>query len=122
MGIKDFFSNHEETRETHFKNRMRTRYYKHSSKEVLDLLETYFQNSKDAEVKTRDDEHGELFAQGGKFHVIATVHSFTPRETSVDLKVQTYRVLGAGRSEKIIDTVYTYLDKHLTLKGIALHP
>lgn len=122
MGIRDYLSNHAETKETHFLASMRTRYYKHSSKEVLDLLERYFENSKDANVKTRDDEHGELFAQGRKFHVIATVHSFTPRETSVDFKVQTYRLFGAHRPKKIARTIYTYLDKHLTLKGVALHP
>lgn len=122
MGIRDFLTNQAETRETHFLKDMRTRYYKHSSKQILDLLETYFMNSKDAELKTRDDEHGELFAQGKRFHIIVTVHSFTPRETSVDFKVETYRIVGAHRPKKIIRSLYTYLDKHLTLKGIALHP
>ncbi|MFW5913747.1 MAG: hypothetical protein ACOCSM_01665 [Bacillota bacterium] len=122
MGIRDYFSNHAETKETHFVQTLRTRYYKHSSKEILDLLESYFKKSKDASVKTRDDEHGELFAEGRRFHIIVTVHSFTPRETSVDFKVQTYRLVGAHRPKKIIQTIYAYLDKNLTLKGVALHP
>ncbi|MFW6284874.1 MAG: hypothetical protein ACOC2X_00705 [Bacillota bacterium] len=122
MGIRDYLSNHAETNETHPFRSLRTRYYKHSSKEVLDLLETYFEKSKDANVKTRDDEHGELFAEGSRFHIIVSVHSFTPRETSVDFKVQTYRLYGAHRPKKIIRTIYAYLDNNLTLKGVALHP
>lgn len=122
MGVKNFLTNHGETKETHFLASMRTRYYKHSSKQIMDLLESYFKNSKDGTVKSRDDEHGELFIQGRRFHVICTVHSFTPRETSVDFKIQTYRLFGARRPEKIVQTIYAYLDKHLTLKGIGLHP
>jgi|AntDeeMinimDraft_6_1070357.scaffolds.fasta_scaffold37885_2 hypothetical protein len=122
MGLKDYSSNHAETKETHSIKRLRTHYYYTNQKTVLDALEKHFNAAKDSVVKNRDDTYGELFVQGSKFHLVVSVHAFHPKETSVDFKVQTYRLIGRHRPKTIIFTLYKYLNKTLKLKGTSLHP
>jgi len=121
VGLKEYFSNFAETSETHLTKSLQTHYYYANQKTIMDTLEKHFNNSKDAKVKHRDDNYGELFIQGGKFHIVASVHSFNPKETSVDFKVQTYRIIGRGRPKTIIINLYKHLDKTLDLKGTSLH-
>ncbi len=122
MGLKEYFSNHAETNETHSNKTLRTHYYYANAKTILDTLEKHFNTSKDSVVKNRDDNYGEIFVQGSKFHLVATVHSFNPQETSVDFKVQTYRLIGRHRAKTIIQNLYKHLDKTLNFKGTSLHP
>ena len=121
MGFFDVFSNHAESSERHQEKALRTHYYKHNFKQVKDALKAYA-NTNQYPIKTEDDTHGEVSIETPSFHMIATIIEINPRETAIDLKVQTYRVVGLNKPKKIIQTTFEALNKTLTLKGVGLHP
>lgn len=121
MGFFDFFSNESETRELHSVGELRTRYYKTSFKKVRDQLQFFCDDNK-IEIKHIDEVHGEMFLQTGKFHIIVSIVQVTPLETAVDLKVQTYKLIGMNAPKKQIVKIYQFLDSKLPFKGTSLHP
>ncbi len=46
----------------------------------------------------------------------------SPLETAVDIKVQTYKILGLYKPLKIITGLYNHIDSKADFKGIGLHP
>jgi len=121
MGLKGFLSNEMETRELHSDVQLRSRYYKTTKKNAVSELQEYC-DSKGLMVKNYNESLGELFIQGGMFHVMVSIVQITPLETSIDFKVQTYKIIGMNAPKKLIVELYKYLDSKLTFKGVSLHP
>ena len=121
MGLMDFLSNYAETSEKHIKNNLQTRYYRTS---YLKLKNTIidFANENDYIVNNIDDQHGEIFIQTTKFHLIITLMQVNSLETSVNVKVQTYKILGLNKPQRLIESVYAFLNQKLQFKGVGLHP
>ena len=121
MGIGAFFSNNAETRETHTDPDLCSRYYKTSFKKIKEKIEEYCVQE-DIVVVNIDETHGEMFLQTSKHHMIASIIQINPLETAVDLKVQTYQLIGRGVPKAKIMKLYEFLNNNFTFKGVGLHP
>ena len=120
MSVSSFLNNGAETKEMHQVSGLRSRYYKTNySKAKARILE--YVKEIGADIRNVDDAHKEIFIQGKKFHIIFSVVQVNPIETSVDLKVEYYGLMGMHRPRKKIIEIYNYLDKHLEFKGVGLH-
>lgn len=116
-----FLSPLAETKELHSDVTLRSHYYKTNYQKTKAVIIEYAKEHK-IDVRNIDDEHKELFLQASKYHVIVSMVQVTPYETSVDLKVELYTMVGFNRPKKKIIALYEYLDKQLQFKGIGLHP
>jgi len=121
MGFFDYFSNHAESSERHALKALQTHYYKHNYAQVKEALKAYA-NKHRYPIKSVDDKHGEVFIETSKFHMIATIIEINPRETAIDIKTQTYKIVGFNKPKTIIIDTFKALDEVLTLKGVGLHP
>jgi|LGOV01.1.fsa_nt_gb hypothetical protein len=121
MGIKTFLSNNAETRELHSNPELRSRYYKTTFKKVKALIEEYCEKHGIVVVNV-DETHGEMFLQTTKYHMIASIIQVNPFETAVDLKVQTYQLIGRNVPKVRVLKMYEYLNSNLSFKGVGLHP
>lgn len=121
MGFFEFFSNHAESSERHQEKALRTHYYKHNYRQVKEALKNYAK-SQQYPIKNEDDMHGEIFIETPSFHMIVTIIELNPRETAMEIKVQTYKVVGLNKPKKLIKTTFEALNKNLTVKGVGLHP
>ena len=121
MGIKSFMRTTAETREMHALGKMRTRYYKTNYNKAKAKVLLYVEKL-GVDIKNIDDNHGEIFVQSNKYHMIISIIQVTPIETAVDFKVQFYGLIGRNRPQKLIQDFYTYLDSELPFKGTSLHP
>ena len=81
-----------------------------------------YANEENYIVSNIDDKHGEIFLQTTKFHMIISVLQINPLETAVDVKVQTYKVIGMNKPKIVIENLFAYLDKKQQFKGVGLHP
>ena len=120
MGIMSFITNFAETSEKHFNKSLQTHYYRTSYTKVKNKIIDYA-NEFDFIVNSIDDKHGEIFIQTTKFHLIMTLFQVNALETSVDVKVQTYKIFGMNKPQRVITNLFTYLDRNLEFKGIGLH-
>ncbi len=121
MGLMDYISNNAETNEKHTNRNLRTRYYRTSYNKLKNTIIDYA-NEKDYIVNNIDDQHGEIFIQTTKFHLIITLLQVNSLETSVNIKVQTYKILGLNKPQRVIENLYTFLNQKEQFKGIGLHP
>ena len=121
MGFFDIFTNYAETKELHKDGSLRTRYYKTNYRKAKEVVLQYATDKK-LEVRNVDDNHGELYLQNSRFHMIVSVIQVTPLETAIDVKVQTYAIAGLGKPKKLCLELYKRCNEHLTYKGVSLHP
>lgn len=121
MGLLDFTKTIVETEELHKDKDLRTRYYKTSYFKAKESILS-FCNKAGMTVENVDDNHGEIFIQTKKFHMILSVIQLTPVETAVDIKVQTYGTFGFNLPKQTALAVYDHLNKNLSFKGVSLHP
>ncbi len=121
MGFKEFLSNNAETSELHQDGGLRSRYYKASFKKVRDVIQE-FSTLKDIVILNVDEVHGEMFLQTTKYHMIVSIVQVNPLETAVDVKVQTYQLIGRGVPKNKVLELYDHLNNNLTFKGVGLHP
>lgn len=121
MGLREFFSNSAETRELHNDVELRSRYYKISYKKARIKVEDYC-NLVGINIKDINDDHGEIYLQTAKYHMIVSIVQVTPLETAIDMKVETYQIIGRGIPKKKILELYKYLNDELSFKGVGLHP
>ena len=121
MGIKEFLTNFAETSETHPKKILKTRYYRTRYTNVKSVIVDYA-NRNDFIINSIDDKHGEIFIQTTKFHFIISVIQVNVVETAVDVKVQTYKIIGMNKPINVIQHLFAFLDKKLEFKGVGLHP
>ena len=121
MSIRDFLSNNFETKDTHRIPKLKTRYYKTSYKKIKKALEEYCEK-KDIHIKHTDDVHREIFIQTSKYHIIFSVVQVTPLESAIDMKIQTYKIMGMNKPVDIIWKLYQHFDSVLQFKGVGLYP
>jgi len=121
MAFFDFASNISETSEIHQNKDLKTHYYKarynNIKKIVLD-----FAKEKKMSVRSEDDIHGEIFLQSNRNHMIISIMQISPLETAVDVKVQTYKMIGLYKPMKDTITLFNYISKKADFKGTGLHP
>lgn len=118
MAFFDFASNIAETTELHYKMSLRTRHYKVRYNKLKDYV-TEYTKTNDLMVKNEDDIHGEIFLQANSYHMIISIIQVTPMECAVDIKVQTYGLIGLFKPVKHIQKCFNYLDKKVTTTGIG---
>lgn len=121
MGLMDYISNNAETNEKHINRNLRTRYYKTSYLKLKNIIIDYA-NKKDYIVSNIDEQRREILIQTTKFHLIITLLQVNSLETSVNIKVQIYKLFGLNRPKRVIENLYTFLSNKEQLKGIGLHP
>lgn len=121
MAFFNFTSNLAETKELHSNPNLRTRYYKARYANLKEIIVNYAK-ANNIVVKSIDDIHGEVFLQANRFHIIVSMVQVSPLETAVDIKVQTYKILGLYKPLKIITVLYNHIDTKAYFKGIGLHP
>lgn len=121
MGFFSFIGNTAETSELNTDVELRSRYYKTNYSKTKAVIIEYANDNK-ITVKHVDDQHKEVLLQGDRFHIIVSMVQVTPIETSVDLKVEQYSLLGLNRPKKRILALYEHLNQSLSLKGVSLHP
>lgn len=121
MGLFDFASNIAETYETNMNNKLKTHYYKERYNNIKQIVLNYALVNK-ITVRSEDDAHGEIYLQAGNYHMIISIIQITPFETAVDIKVQTYRLLGLFKPVKLILTMFNHINSKANFKGVGLHP
>lgn len=121
MSFSTFMSNIAETQELHVNSDLRSRYYKTNYTKAKNAVIDYAKKNRII-VKHVDDDHKELFLQERKYHIMVSFIQINPIETSVDVKVEMYRIVGLNRPNKIIINLYDELNQKLEFKGVGLHP
>ncbi len=121
MGLLDFTKTISETSERHNDRELLTRYYKTSYTKVKEQIEV-FCNKTGMTIDNIDDNHGEIFIKTKKLHIIISVIQVSPIETAVDIKVQTYGLIGLNLPKKTVLAIYNHLNNTLSFKGVSLHP
>ena len=121
MAFLNFTSNLAETKELHSNPSLRTRYYKSRYPNIKEIVVNYAK-VKSINVKSVDDTHGEIFLQSNRFHIIVSIIQVNPLESGVDIKVQTYKIIGLYKPLKIITNLYNHIDSKADFKGVGLHP
>jgi hypothetical protein len=121
MGLFDFASNVAETFETNTNNQLKTHYYKDRYNNIKQIVLNYALINK-ITVRSEDDVHGEIYLQAGNYHMIVSILQVSPLETAVDVKVQTYRILGLFKPVKLILNLFKHIDSKANFKGVGLHP
>lgn len=116
-----WFATTAETRETHRFDAFKTMYFKTSYPKVKEVIKRYALEQ-GYSVKSENDTHGELFLQAKRSHMIVTIVQVRPQETAVDVKVQSYRIIGLKQPQKTITHVLSYAQHHLPFKGRGLNP
>ena len=121
MAMFDFASNVAETSETNPNNKLKTHYYKDRYNNIKQIVLNYAKINK-ITVRSEDDVHGEIYLQAGNHHMIISILQVSPFETAVDIKVQTYRILGLYKPVKLILNVFNHINSKANFKGVGLHP
>lgn len=116
--IADFFSNNFETTDNGKNDSLTTHYYQNDKetcleavKEVAKELGLYLTNY--------DENYGEILLKQAKYELIVTLFNVHGRLTSVDIKINAFYGIPAGRPIKRMGSFYTALNSKLTLKRIG---
>ncbi|HEY4601099.1 MAG TPA: cytosolic protein [Cerasibacillus sp.] len=121
MSLKKIFSKHSETHDQHKNKELKTRYYKTTSKEALNILKNICQQTLQATIHAISEERGELsisiINEGKKAFVVASVVMVQPYQTAIDFTVTTETAFpfDFGYSTKVIKSLYDALDQRLPL-------
>lgn len=121
MALFEFASNVAETFETNPNNKLKTHYYKDRYNNIKQIVLNYAKLKK-ITVRSEDDTHGEIYLQANSYHMIISILQVSPLETAVDIKVQTYRILGLFKPVKIILNTFDHINEKASFKGLGLHP
>jgi len=117
-----FFTNHNETRDNHKVEELRSHYYKTSPKKALEAVKDMFETMDGYKVTSTSEDRGELGIKGKRAFIVATVIGVRPFETAVDFSVTTDTLLlpiDFGHSKKVINKLYQNLDTKLPYNGPA---
>lgn len=123
--VKQVFSTHAETMDSHPDEQLRSRYYKTNTQNALKAVEDVIRGLKGYTVTSVSPERGEMsvnIAASKKAFVVVTVITIRPFETAVDFSVTTETPLPSdfGFSKKVIKELYNQLDKQLVFIGSGL--
>ncbi|MFD1335234.1 cytosolic protein [Oceanobacillus iheyensis] len=118
--IRNFFSNHAETKDRHVDKKLQTHYYKSSKDSVMKVIESYFASKDTYSINAVSKEHGEVSAttkKGKRVFIVATIIMVRPYHTAIDFSVTTESLLQLdfGHSSKVIQELYEHINKELQL-------
>ncbi|MBD8068933.1 cytosolic protein [Bacillus sp. PS06] len=114
--LKRLFTNHNETRDDHRDESLKSHYYKTSQKKAMEAVKEMIEQMDGYTITSISEERGEMSIKGKKSFIVATVISVRPFETSVDFSATTNTLLlpiDFGASHKLITTLYQTLDRKL---------
>ena len=109
-----------ETKETHKKEDLRTRYYVGTYEGVRDSIISVAREMNYV-VTNIDDVRHEILLDGNA-SIVCTVTSFGRYEQGVDLNVMTAYAYDLGSGRRLIVRFYKALGLKVKLKGVSLHP
>lgn len=123
--VKQVFSTHAETMDSHLDEQLRSRYYKTNTQNALKAVEDVIRGLKGYTVTSVSPERGEMSVNivgSKKAFVVVTVITIRPFETAIDFSVTTETPLPSdfGFSKKVIMELYNQLDKQLVFIGSGL--
>jgi hypothetical protein len=123
--VKQVFSTHAETMDSHPDEQLCSRYYKTNTQNALKAVEDVIRGLKGYTVTSVSPERGEMsvnIAGSRKAFVVVTVITIRPFETAIDFSVTTETPLPSdfGFSKKVIMELYNQLDKQLVFIGSGL--
>lgn len=116
-----------ETTDNHKDNRLQTRYYKTSRKNVLEEMKKVLEKREEIEVLSISEERGEISANihsSKKTLIIITIIQVLPNEIAVDFTISTTRKSVKGSYPALRDiaiTLYKELDQLLPVKKETNH-
>ena len=118
MKFRDYFSKEFGTSDRHEYDTLRTHYYRGRVEEV---------NEKVCEVLKRDNciikgvdlERHEINFDNAEYSGVATLSVVSFTEIAVDFQVMTFNILPGAKGKKVIEKLYSELDKELELKKIG---
>ncbi|ERN52506.1 DUF1499 domain-containing protein [Alkalihalophilus marmarensis] len=122
--IGQFINNHTETAESHYDERLRTRYYKTSKDKAMHAVESVLSSS-GWKIKEAETGRGEVIAEpekGGQSLLVATIVTVKPYRTAIDISCSSGTSLPSdfGKSKKIVVAIYEKLDKELPYLGTGM--
>jgi len=116
--MNKYFSNQQETKDKHWDQLLKTRYYKVTKEEGFETLKNMVENSPDFEMNAISKEHGELsfYIKGRKIFIVATVIMIRPYQTAIDFAATFEGLIpfDFGYSRRLISQLYERLNKELT--------
>ncbi|TXC90177.1 cytosolic protein [Metabacillus litoralis] len=120
--LKDIFSTHQETRENHYNEDLKSHYYKTTYKTALQSVKSIIEETPGMTITSVSEDRGEMSVnidRPKKGFLIVTIISVRPFETAVDFTATTNTVLPTdfGYSKKVILELYKKLDKKETFVG-----
>ncbi|HLR62996.1 MAG TPA: cytosolic protein [Lentibacillus sp.] len=118
--IARYVGDHAETSDVHTDESLQTHYYKTTGEKGLNVLENLFQNNSKYYINAVSKDRGEISAtivKGKKAFIVATVIMVRPYRTAIDFSVTTESMfpIDFGYSYRLIQQLYTYVDKELPL-------
>ncbi len=119
MGLKDLVQTHYETSDRELDPKLQTHYYKNNYAQCKEVV-LKAAKANDFKLAFEDDSRQELMLKRQDAEVIVSMVRISPIETALDFTVNTSGMISLGKGKKIIVTLYTELDKNLSLKGLAL--
>lgn len=120
MRFRDYFTNDFETSDNHHIDTLRTRYYRARYDEAKNAI-LHVAKQMNATVKSSDDNFKEISIESMKFNAIFSVINVKMSECAIDIKVNTFAIIGLAKGKKIIEEIYQLLDKSLPFKGVSLY-
>ena len=99
----------------------KTHYYKTSYDGLKKIYLEYLENNGYRIVSVNDD-YFEIYAEKAHVEIIAKIIMQNPKETSIDFHINCEFLFGnKGKSMRIVNDIYTFLEKNVELKGLSLH-
>lgn len=120
MTFKDYFSKNFETSDNHHIESLRTHYYRVRKEEAFNASLEVLKKMK-AVIKSSDEERGEIICDASDFSGTVSVTATSYSEVAVDINVLTYNFFPSAKGKKIIEEIYSQLDKKIPLKGVSLY-
>lgn len=120
MTFKDYFSKNFETSDNHHIQTLKTHYYNSRKEDAIGAVLEVMKEMKCIN-KNVDEEHGEIIVDASSFSGTITITATAYTEMAIDIQVMTYNILPTAKGKKVIEEIYSLIDKKLSLKGIALH-
>jgi hypothetical protein len=114
--LRQYLSNHCETRETHEDSSLRTHYYKITNTHALTAIEEVISKQPGYHITSISKEYGELSVQVSspkKAFLVISAISVRPLETAVDFSVTYEGLVSLGYCRDIVIKLYSVLDKKL---------
>lgn len=115
MALEDYFLNNFETSNNPKDKRLCSRYYGNDYYATQNTISSVFNNA-GFKLKYVDNNYHEMLFESKKAQVIVTLSEMSMYEIKVDIKINTSFIFPMKRGVKMIDQLFTMLDKRLTLK------